>query len=108
MCPLWRCALFYPTNLDEKTTLLLETEVSGAFVKSDLEIRPDPETALKNAVVAARTFAEHVATEMRSSLELHKMGMEVRFGVRCDGNGTVMIGQNLGNSQLVFKIDLVP
>ncbi len=106
--PSWRCPLFYPTNLDDETTLYLEAETSGAFAKNDLEIRPDPLTALASAIVSAEKFSRYIAKTMKPALREHGMDAEITFGVRCDGFGAVMIAQDLGRGQLTCKLTIRP
>lgn len=108
LLPTRRCQLFYPTKLDEQTILLLEAETSGAFVKSDLEVRPDPEQALVNAVAAAETISRYVARKMKPSLRENGAIAEVSFSIRCDGNGSVMLAQDAARGQLLCKLTIRP
>ena len=73
-------------------------------MKSDLEIRPDPLTALRVAVETARTFAAHAARELRPTLADHGMDAEISFSIKCDGNGTVLLAQDPSVGQLQFKL----
>lgn len=98
--------MFYPTQLDEKTMLYLETETSGAFAKSDLEVRPDPLKALVNAVDLAKTFSRHLAREMKPVLTENNMDAEISFAVRCDGHGSVMIAMDTDKGQLACKLSM--
>lgn len=77
-------------------------------MKSDLEIRPDPLTALAVAVKTARTFAEHAARELRPLVSEQGMEAELDFSIKCDGNGAVMLAQDRSVGQLHFKLLLKP
>ena len=41
---------FFLTQITEDTEMLIETETTGAFNKSALEVRPDPKKAFLNTV----------------------------------------------------------
>lgn len=100
--------MFYPTELDAETTLYIETETSGAFAKSDLEIRPDPLKALVNAIEMAKTLSRHLAKEIKPALREYNMDAELSFGVRCDGHGSVMIAMDKDKGQLSCKLTIRP
>lgn len=100
--------MFYPTQLDDDTMLYLETETSGAFAKSDLEVRPDPLSALKGAVDMAKTFSAYVAREIKPVLNQHQMYAEITFAVKCDGHGSVMIAMDKDKGQLTCKLAIRP
>lgn len=101
-----RCPLFYPTKLDEKTTLYVEAEASGAFAKNDLEVRPEPESALINAVATADQFGRFVAAKLKPMCRENGMDAEVSFSIRVDGNGTFMVAQQWDRGQILCKLTI--
>ncbi|MBW1877673.1 MAG: hypothetical protein JRI25_07335 [Deltaproteobacteria bacterium] len=106
--PQGRCTLFYPTYLDDDTVLLMETETSGAFMKSDLEERPEPEKATENAVKSAQLLAMYVADKLKPVLVDRGVAAEISFSIRCDGNGSVMVAQDSARGQLACKLIIQP
>jgi hypothetical protein len=92
--------MFYQTRLDENTTMIIEAEVGGAFAKSDLEVRPDPDKALVNLVDVASTFAKYIATEFNRALSGQNAEAEVSFAVKADSFGMVMVGMKPNEGQL--------
>jgi hypothetical protein len=106
--PQGRCALFYPTYLDDDTMLLMEAEASGAFAKGEMEVRPVPEKATENAVQSAQLLAMYVTDKLKPVLIDRGVSAEVSFGIRCDGNGAVMIAQDLGKAQFTCKLTIRP
>jgi len=88
--------------------LLLEAETSGAFAKGELEERPVPEKATENAVRSAQLLAMYVADKLKPVLVDRGMAAEIAFGIRCDGNGSVMVAQDPARGQLACKLIIRP
>jgi hypothetical protein len=91
--------VFYITQLDEQTKLVLEAEASGAFAKSDLEVRPDPEKALVNAIDTARTLTRWLAHELGPTMREVGAEAQIAFSLKADSQGMVMIGMRPGDGQ---------
>ena len=77
-------------------------------MKSDLEIRPDPEKALVNLVNLAETVSRYIAKEMKDVVNQNGMEAEVSFSVRADGNGAFMLGQNPEKGQFRCVLRMKP
>ena len=92
--------MFYQTKLDENTWVQVESEASGAFTKSDLDVRPDPETAVLKAVEQMEMVARFLAQKMTPAVREYGMDAEIAWSMRIDGNGSVMIGQDVARGQL--------
>lgn len=92
--------MFYITHLDDDTSLVLEAETSGAFAKSDLEVKPNPTKALINAVATARTFARFLANELGPTLKETGAEADITFSIKADSQGMVMIGMKPGEGQI--------
>jgi hypothetical protein len=96
--------MFYPTQLDENTQVLIEAPASGALGKSDMEIRPDPLRALLNCQDLVGKIARGFATSVGNALDGTGMDFEVEFAVRADAYGSVMISQHTGEGQFICRI----
>jgi hypothetical protein len=96
---------FIVSRLDEETLVMVECETTGAFSKSDLEIKPDPERAIFNSVESiariARTFSAGIVPNLR---EIRANSFELNFACKVDGNGSVMVSQRSDDGQ--FRITL--
>ena len=95
---------FFVTRLDESTQCLIECETSGAFSKSDLEIKPDPEQAV---IIAMSTIVKIAEVMGRNSAQLKSAGaneFDIDFGIKVDGVGSVMIAQRVDEGQ--FRVAL--
>jgi hypothetical protein len=96
--------MFYVTDLDDDTQIVIEAATSGAFAKSDLEVRPNPRLALQNAITTTGQIAQKFATELRPAMAASRAEAEVSFSVKCDHTGLVMIAMNPTEGQ--FKVTL--
>lgn len=96
---------FIVSRLDEETQVLVECETTGAFSKSDLEIKPDPERAIfvtvENIASLSRTLAMGIVPTLR---EVRASNFEVQYGIKIDGNGSVLISQRKEDGQ--FSVTL--
>lgn len=96
--------MFYITQLDDQTQIVIEAETSSAFAKSDLEVRPNPTMALENAIRTAGQIARRFATEMRPALAGLNADAHVAYSIKCDHNGLVMLASNPDEGQ--FRVSL--
>lgn len=95
----------FMTQLEGDTLMLIEAETSGAFAKSDLEIRPNPMAAFDNSIAAMGTIGRRIASAIRSEYDGTGIdSAEVTFGVKVDQAGAVMIAQENERSQFTVKL----
>lgn len=98
--------MFYEVNFDEETRVLFEGQASGALSKGSRG-GPSfiPDDALDNSLDLAKKLALRVATDLAPVVDGTVCSMEVTFGIRADGNGTVMISQtpDIGQFKVVIK-----
>ena len=83
--------MFYATQLDKDTRILIEADATGAFTKSDLEDRPDPETAVQNAIKTVGKVGAALAQQVGAQFEGTGCAFEVTFSVKVDSYGAVMV-----------------
>jgi hypothetical protein len=96
---------FIVSRLDEETIVMVETETTGAFSKSELEIKPDPERAIYNSVDQISKMSRTIAAGIIPSLrEVRASNFEMVFGTKIDGAGAVMVSQRPEDGQ--FRITL--
>lgn len=98
---------FYATKIGD-AEILLEAMASGAFAKSDLDIKPDPKAAVVNAVGIVKTVAGYMAQEVAPILRSTGALLEVNFSVRADGNGMVMICEDASQGQFQCSLKFAP
>lgn len=97
----------YMTNMGDKQ-ILFEAPASGAFSKSDLEVQPDPLRALENIIGLIRDVAEHAGKEIGPALARTGSAMELRYAVRADAFGLVMLSESPTTGQFQVTLKLVP
>ena len=96
--------MFYVTDLDDATQVVIEAETSSAFAKSDLEVKPNPTLALQNAIETSARVASRFARELRPVMASTGSDAEVSFSMKCDHTGLVMLAMNPEEGQ--FKVTL--
>ncbi len=93
------------TDLTDDVQIMLETETTGAFSKSELEVDANPIKAFQNSLNAVGQVANVLAERARAQLNEGVSGtIDVRLGIKIDGNGAVMIAQTAENAQLDVTI----
>lgn len=97
----------YMTFLGDQQ-ILLEAPASGAFSKSELEVQPDPLRALENMLTLIRQVAVHVGHEVNPSLAEAGGALELRFAVRADAFGLVMLSEAADVGQFQCTLKFVP
>lgn len=90
---------FFMTQVTEDVMLLLEAETTGAFSKSDLEIRPNPLMAFLNSVDAVSKLGKSFSDGLSPTMETAGCDIDVTFGVKVDGNGSVMVSKEATSCQ---------
>jgi len=96
---------FIVSRLDEETVMMVETETTGAFSKSDLEVKPDPERAIYNSVDTITKLSRTISSGVIPSLrDVRASGFEMVFGTKIDGQGAVMLSQRPEDGQ--FRVTL--
>ncbi len=85
----------FMTELDDagEVRFLMEAETTGAFAKSDMEVRPNPLMAYKQSVNAISLMAARMAESIGASVAGTGVDAEVTFGIKIDSQGAVMISQ---------------
>jgi len=83
--------VFFDVNFDEETRVLLEGAASGAIGKGAGGREAIPDHALDNMIDLVRRVSAKVGTEVAPVIDGTLCTFELTFGVRADGNGTVMI-----------------
>ena len=100
---------FFLTQITEDTEMLIETETTGAFNKSALEVRPDPKKAFLNTVDACNKLGLALAEQLQDTMDETGCAIDMQFGIKVDGNGSVMIAKEMSGCQfrvaLAFKPD---
>lgn len=94
---------FIMTQVSDDVMMLLECETTGAFSKSDLEIKPNPMMAFLNSVDAIAKIARSVGDGVAPGLLESGCDVDVQFGLKIDGAGAVMISQDSSGQ---FKVNL--
>lgn len=95
----------FVTQLDGDKMILLEAETTGAFAKSDLEIRPNPMAAFDNAVDAVGTIGTILSDRIRDKFAGTPIETAaVTFGVKVDQAGAVMIAQEHDSAQFTVSL----
>lgn len=97
---------FFMTQVTEDTEVFLETETTGAFNKSALEVRPDPRKAFLNTVDACNKLGIALAEQLHETMETARCDIDMSFGIKVDGNGSVMIAKEMANCQFNVAIHL--
>ena len=84
------------TELDDagEVLILMEAETTGAFAKSDLEIKPNPLRCYKQSIETIGLIAKRMAEGIGSHVAGTGTEAEVSFGIKIDSAGTVMFSQN--------------
>jgi len=96
----------FMTELDQagEKLMLLEAETTGAFSKSELEIKPNPLQCYKQSISAIGDIAKIMATQIGEATRGSGANVEVTFGIKIDGNGSVLISSMTSNCQLTCTL----
>ncbi len=96
----------FMTEIDQsgEQLMLLEAETTGAFSKSELEIKPNPLQCYKQSIGAIGEIAKVMATQIGEQTAGTGAAVEVTFGIKIDGNGSVMISSMTSNCQLTCTL----
>ena len=82
---------FLVTEISDDVTLMLECETTGAFSKSDMEVRPNPLMAFRNSLDMIGKIGVAFAEQVGPAMAAADAEMDVKFGVKVDGQGAVMV-----------------
>lgn len=101
--------MFYEVNFDEETRIMFEGQASGAIAKGGTRNNFIPDDALDNCIDVMKKVAMRIATDVAPVVDGTVCAMEVEFGIRADGNGTVMIAQDprIGQFRVVIKRPII-
>ena len=92
------------TELNDTTEIVLETETSGAFSKSELEVEASPVKAFQNAAKTIGMVSATMTRLVRENAGPIAGESQVVFGIKIDSNGSVMIASAVAESQ--FNVSL--
>ena len=86
----------FMTELDDAGEIVfpIEAETTGAFAKSEGDMRADPLSAYKETVKAIGMMAERMAEGIGGAVKGTGVDAEVQFGLKIDSAGAVMISMN--------------
>lgn len=100
--------MFFKTQLNDSTWVLLEAEASQAFTKSALEGGDmSPETAFLNVAKVSAQIASAVAASLRPVIKANPgFEVEMSFALKSDGGGNVMIATQPTNGQFHLNLRL--
>jgi hypothetical protein len=95
----------FVTQIDADTIMLMEAETSGAFAKSESEIRANPMGAFDTSMGAIGRIGRLMTERLRGELAGTAVeSVECTFGVKVDGAGAVMIAQENDRAQFTVKL----
>jgi len=97
----------FVTQIEGEHMIMVEAETSGAFAKSELEIKANPMTAFDTSIGAITRLGKVLSNRVRT--ELAGTGTEraeVSFGIKCDQVGSVMIAQENEKAQFTVKVTI--
>lgn len=97
----------FVTQIEGDHIMLMEAETSGAFAKSDTEIRSNPMAAFENGVDAigriGRVISDRLHSQYAGTMIEH---VDVTFGVKVDQAGAVMIAMENEAAQFTVKLSM--
>ena len=97
----------FVTQIEGDHIILMEAETSGAFAKSDVEIKPNPMAALENTLEAVGRIGRLCAGKLRVALVgTGTEHAEVVFGIKIDQIGSVMIAQENEKAQFTVRMNI--
>jgi hypothetical protein len=97
----------FVTQIEGDHIILMEAETSGAFAKSDLEIKPNPMAALGNSMEAVGRIGSLCSERLRAVLAgTGTESAEVSFGIKCDQIGSIMIAQEHEKAQFSVRLNI--
>lgn len=97
----------YLANLGD-TQVLLEAPAAGGLAKGSLEVQPDPTKAIENMVDLIKRFAQHSGQAIVPTLRHVGGALEVRFAVRANAAGLVMISESAEIGQFQCTLKFLP
>jgi hypothetical protein len=95
----------FVTQIEGEHLVMVEAETSGAFAKSELEIKANPMTAFETSIGIMTRMGRVISSRVRA--ELAGTGVdraEVVFGIKCDQVGSVMIAQENEKAQFTVRV----
>lgn len=82
-----------------ETQVVVEAPAKSAFEKSESEVEADPRKALQVMIGVVRELASALGKEIAPVAQKANADIELKFGVRSDTSGMVMISQDSGEGQ---------
>lgn len=97
----------FVTQIEGDHVILMEAETSGAFAKSDLEIKPNPMGAFHVTLESIGLIGRVAAAKLRETLAgTGTETAELGFGIKCDQMGSVMIAQENEKAQFTVRMNI--
>jgi hypothetical protein len=97
----------FVTQIEGEHLIMVEAETSGAFAKSELEIKANPMTAFDTSISAIARLGRVLSTRLRTDLAgTGTERAEIVFGIKCDQVGSVMIAQENEKAQFTVKVSI--
>ena len=96
----------FMTELDQagEQLMLIEAETTGAFSKSELDIKPNPLQCYKQSIGAIGQITKIMAIQIGEQTRGTGAAVEVTFGIKIDGSGSVMISSMTSTCQLTCTL----
>ncbi len=95
----------FVTQIEGEYMLMVEAETSGAFAKSELEIKANPMTAFDTSIGAITRIGRVLSDRVRTALKgTGTERAEIVFGIKCDQVGSVMIAQENEKAQFTVRM----
>ena len=97
----------FVTQIEGDHVMLVEAETSGAFAKSEVEIKPNPMGAFDTTIDAIGRIGKVCSEKLRASLAgTGTESAEIVFGIKCDQMGSVMIAQENEKAQFTVRMNI--
>lgn len=97
----------FVTQIEGDHLMMIEAETSGAFAKSELEIKANPMSAFETCIGAITRMGRVLSNRVRAELAgTGTESAEVSFGIKCDQVGSVMIAQENEKAQFTVKVTI--
>ena len=91
------------------TNIILEAAAAGGLSKGgDSQIEGSPIRAAANMIKTAVTMSAALSRELGPMARGLGAAVEAKFAVRADGNGIVMVSENINVGQLQISLKISP
>lgn len=99
--------MFLESRITDKLVLLVEAEAASGIDKSQFAVSPDPDRILERTIEVIRVCADRMGAALSTAGTPAPVTMEVKFGVRVDGNAMVVLSKLASEAQfqVTFRWD---